>query len=116
MTRAMRLVVVWMAGALALAIGYRVHVLRDAEPPPPVASLPLALPLPPPLPFPLPSPPEPAITDYLRAHYDEIEHRDDGYVVTGLAYIPAEAPLVEIDNRLLRDWFLPDTRFFKTEL
>ncbi len=102
----MRLVVVWMAGALALAIGVRVHSLRHASPSPPATSLP------PPRPLPV----ERAIADYLRGRYDEVDYRDDGYVVMGLAYVPEEAPpLLEIENEALRR-FLPDTRFFKTAL
>jgi hypothetical protein len=59
--------------------------------------------------------PHRAIVAYLQAHYDDIEPLDDGYSLTGLAYVAAEAPLVEVQNPVLRR-FLPDTRFFKTTL
>jgi len=97
---ALRLVVVWMVGALALAAVWCVHVLRDGQP---VAAAPARVLSPPPAP--VVDDPRDVIARYLRIRYDGA-----GY---GLAY--AGQPLTEIENPTLRR-FLPDTRFFATKL
>ena len=105
MTPALRLVVAWMVCALAVAGWYRARWWQDAEPEVCAAAESAELPI----------AQHDAITRYLQARYDEVEYRGDGYSVTGLAYIPAEAPLAELRSDLLRRLF-PDTRFFKTTL
>ena len=92
-----------MVCALAVAVWYRARWWQGAEPGVSTAARPAQLPV----------AQHDAITRYLQARYDEIEYRHDGYRVTGLAYIPAESPLVEVRNEALRRFF-PDTRFFKT--
>ncbi|HMF43157.1 MAG TPA: hypothetical protein VKQ32_20940 [Polyangia bacterium] len=102
MSRAYRLIAVWMAGALGTLAVYGAHRLERAESAAPAQPAPVAL-----------MSPRAAIVKYLEARYDEIEYHPDGYAVTGLAYIPAEAPLSEVSDARLRQ-FLPDTRFFIT--
>jgi len=106
MTPALRLVVAWMVCALAVAVWHRARGWQDAESAPRPGTAQRAE---------LPIAQHDAITRYLQARYDEVEYRDDGYRVTGLAYIPAEAPLVEVRHEALRRFF-PDTRFFKTSV
>ena len=103
MTPALRLVVTWMVCALAVAVWYRARWRQGAEPEVCVAAQAAELPI----------AQHDAITRHLQARYDEVDYRDDGYRVTGLAYIPAEAPLAELRSDVLPR-FLPDTRFFKT--
>jgi len=104
MTPALRLVVAWMVCALAVVVWHRVRWWRDAEPAPCPGTV---------RPANLPIAQHDAITRYLQARYDEVEYRDDGYSVTGLAYLPWEAPLAELRSDGLRRFF-SDTRFFKT--
>jgi hypothetical protein len=102
MTPALRLVVTWMVCALAVAAWYRARWWQDAAEVCAGTS-----------PGNLPAAQHDAIKQYLQARYDEVEYRDNAHSVTGLAYIPWEAPLVEVRHEALRR-FLPDTRFLKT--
>ncbi|HEY5448216.1 MAG TPA: hypothetical protein VIQ54_05665 [Polyangia bacterium] len=97
MPTALRLVVMWMVGALAIAVAWCLHAQPDQ---PSVVS-----PIPPaPAPAPLSAAPvvdasRVAVMKYLRERYDSY----------------ANAPLVEINDSTLRHFF-PDTRFFATKL
>lgn len=106
MSRAYRLIVVWMAGALGTLAVYGTHRLQIAE----VATVP---------PAPVPLTPvddaRAAIVKYLKVRFDEVEYRDDGYAIKGLAYLAGEGLLVEVHEPALTR-FLPDTRFFTTKL
>jgi len=104
MTPALRLAVVWMIGALALAIGWHAYTAHDAER--------AAVAIPPTPAF--VNDPHHAITTALRARFP-YERRyppdiDDASPV-GPAYMGD--PLVEIDNAELGRW-VPGTRFFET--
>ncbi len=100
MPPALRLVVVWMVGALALAVAWCVHVRREGQP---LAAA--AAPAPPPAAAPVVDGTRDAITHYLRIRYDGADY---GFAYTG-------QPLTEIENPVLRR-LLPDTRFFATKL
>jgi len=110
MTPALRLAVVWMLGALALAIGWRLYAVRDAE----RAAIEAAVAIPPtPL---FVNDPHHAITTALRARFP-YERRypidiDDTSPV-GPAYMGD--PLVELDHAELGRW-LPGTLFFVTDV
>lgn len=104
MTPALRLAVVWMIGALALAIGWRLYTLRDAEPA--AAAIP-------------PTPvfvndPHHAVTTALRARFP-YERRYPPEIADTSPVGPAYMgdPLEEIDNAELGRW-VPGTRFFAT--
>ena len=58
-------------------------------------------------------PARPAIGEYLRAHFAEVDYQNGRTAWTGLAYLGA--PLVEVRNDRLQR-FLPRTRFFKSTL
>jgi hypothetical protein len=99
---ALRLVVVWMVGALALAAAWCVHVLREGQR---VAAAPAPVLAP-------PSPAAPAVDETRGAIARYLRIRYDG-AADSFAY--AGEPLTEIENSaLLR--LLPDTRFFATKL
>jgi hypothetical protein len=108
-TRAHRLIVVWMAGALASVVGYRLHALRGAGRAAPPGSMPTCAP-PPRSPA---DEPRVAIAKYLSTRYDEVEQGARGDVAVGMAYMGA--PLVEVESEPLRR-LLPHTRFFTTKL
>ena len=100
MPTALRLVVMWMVGALAIAVAWCLHALPDQ--PSVVSPIPPAPAPPPLLAAPVADASRVAIVKYLRERY-------------GVDMRYANAPLVEIDNSTLRH-FLPDTRFFATKL
>jgi hypothetical protein len=107
-SRAHRLIIVWMAGALGTVVVYGARRLQIAEGAAGSADVRPASQS-------AADDPREAITKYLQARYDEVEYRDDGHTITGLAYVAAEAPLVEVQDAALRQ-FLPETRFFTTKL
>jgi hypothetical protein len=96
-----------MIGALALAIGWRLYAVRDAE-----RAVARAAALIPPTPTFVVDDPRHAITKLLRARYPHEPARDDEASVAG-AYLGD--PLVELPDPGLRR-FLPDTRFFVTRI
>jgi len=104
---ALRLIVVWMAGALFTAVVYRAHQWEEVghvpKPPPPAA------------PVPIREGQLGAINRYMQARYDAIEHTRDGAVITGWAYIRGDGSLIEVRNEVLRQ-FLPERRFFRASL
>jgi len=109
MTRAQRLILVWMMGALGSAVAYRLHALRGATRAAPPAVTPACAPT-------LTAQadePRAAIGKYLNTRYDEVVRRDGRDVVVGLAY--TGAPLIEVDSEPLRR-LLPGARFFTTML
>lgn len=104
MSRAYRLIVVWMAGALGTAVVYGVRRLELAESAvtrivAPVSDSSSSRPLP------IDDDPRDAIVEYLKSRYDPYPY--------GPTYLGA--PVVEVDDQRLRRW-LPDTRFFRTAL
>ncbi len=107
MSSAQRLIVAWTAGALATLLTFSLNPperrLTTAPEPVPLAPARVA------------DEPREAIKTYLQVHYDAVVYEEGGHTLMGLAYLPSEAPLVEIEVATLRR-LLPDTRFFKTQL
>jgi hypothetical protein len=60
-------------------------------------------------------PAEAAAMEYLRGKYDKAIRRPNQTEITGLAYMPEEAPLYPLRTPLLRR-LMPDTTFFTTTI
>jgi hypothetical protein len=120
MTTSLRMVVAWMLGVVATLCVVALAAWRGQlwfREPRAVCAKEMTLAV-----TPAPAPPavaapadtaRAAISEYLRAHFDEVDYRNGRTARTGLAYLGA--PLVEVRNDRLQR-FLPRTRFFKSTL
>jgi hypothetical protein len=107
MSGAQRLIFAWTAGVLASLLTFSLNPpeCRGTAVPEPVPLEPARV----------ADEQRDAIRTYLQVRYDAVVYEKGGPTLMGLAYLPGDGPLIEIEEATLRR-LLPDTRFFKTQL